>query len=90
MEWCDAKYNINYGTAKERTRLKMLNNKKLSKPVTAYDKNTMEFYKSFPSISEAARQLDCAVQNICDAIHGKQPTVRGYIWKYSKNCERKA
>lgn len=82
LEWCTYKYNNNYGTVKQRLSEKLKNNKKTSKPVIAYYKNTNEFYKEFPSISEAARQLNCAVQNICDALHGKQPTVKGYIWKY--------
>lgn len=82
LEWCDAKYNANYGTSRERARQKLLNNKSTSKQVSSHDRNTMELIKTFPSISEASRQLNCAVQNISDALHGKQPTARGYIWKY--------
>lgn len=82
LEWCNCKYNLSYGTARERISKKLLNNKKTSKPISSHDRNTMELIVVYPSISEASRQLKCSAQNICDALNGKQPTARNYIWKY--------
>lgn len=60
LEWCTCKYNNNYGTSRERIRLKLINNKLTSKKVSSHDRNTMELICIFPSISEAARQLNCS------------------------------
>ena len=82
LEWCTCKYNNNYGTARDRIIKKLINNKYRSKQVSAHDILTNELVFIFPSINEASRQLKCSGQNISDALHGKQPTARGYIWKY--------
>ena len=49
LEWCDYKYNNNYGTKKEKI------SKKLSKPIAQYDKQTGVYLNSFSSLTEAGK-----------------------------------
>lgn len=74
LEWCDSKYNINYG----------MHNKKLSVTkgtvVQAFDENG-EMVMEFHSMSEADRQTGIPQQNISRCINGKCKTAGGYIWK---------
>lgn len=72
LEWCDAKYNANYGTAIER----MI--KSLSKPVLQFTLNG-EFVREWKSIKETERNGFGAVDKCCQ---GKRKTHKGYIWRY--------
>lgn len=85
LEWCDQKYNSNYGTSKERISLK-LKNGVLSKPVQQY---TMEgrFIKEYPSAIEASRVLGLAVSGIVSCCNGnkKYTTCGGFNWKYTNS-----
>ena len=67
MEFCDAKYNNNYGTRTE----------KCSKQVLC-----VETGKIYTSTSEVARQLGFANTYISRCCNGKQQTAYGYTWKY--------
>lgn len=67
LEWCDRKYNINYGTLKE----------KLSKPVIC-----IETGKIYPSTMEVQRELGFAQSHISSACNGKLKQAYGYTWKY--------
>lgn len=81
LEWCDSKYNCNYGTASKRTAEKNTNGKK-AKRVARY---TLEgaLIDIFPSLNEVQRQLGLPTSNICNAIHNKgQNSAYGYLWKY--------
>lgn len=82
LEWCDAKYNLTYGSRIKRVSDKTINGK-LSKTVYQYSLDG-EFVAEYPSVSEAARQLDCDIGCICHCCNGKQKTSYGYVWRYKK------
>lgn len=73
LEWCDAKYNANYGTR----------NKKISgynsQSVAQYDLNG-NFIKKFDSIKEAAEELGKSDYSIRACLYGKYKTGHNYIW----------
>ena len=75
LEWCDRKYNVNYGTRTEKVVEKM------SKQVAQYDLsgNLIAIWKS---VSEIERQLGFVCGNISKCCLGKGKTSYGYIWKY--------
>lgn len=79
LEWCDAKYNTNYGTGIYRMIEKQRNGK-LSKPVLQFTK-TGEFVKEWPSTSEAGRN-GFDKSTICHCCNGKRKYYKGYIWKF--------
>lgn len=76
LEWCDAKYNVNYGTAIERSA------EKQSKPVLQFTK-TGEFVREWPSTTEAGRN-GFNQGNIVSCCSGKRKYHHGYIWKYKE------
>lgn len=67
LEWCDAKYNINYGTR----------NEKISKQVLC-----LETGKIYPSTREVQKQLGFAHSNISKCCNGKLKQAYGYTWCY--------
>lgn len=75
LEWCDAKYNTNYGTCIERMRSSKM------KRVAQYDKNG-NLIKIWESPTTAYRQANLSYAAISSACLGKQKTYKGYIWKY--------
>lgn len=75
LEWCDNKYNINYGTCIERIK-----NSQHKKPVLQYDKNG-NFIKEWVSLCECHRN-GFHRSHIIDCCNGKQKTHKGFIWKY--------
>ena len=83
LEWCDASYNLNYGTRNEKTSIKMINHQKLSKVVIQIDKNTNVIINIFPSLMEAERQTGCSNVTISYCCKGKRKTSGGYIWRYA-------
>ena len=84
LEWCDRKYNVNYGNRSNKVSQALMNNNH-NKRVSQYDKNG-NFIKEYPSLHEAARQLGKAPvngdQNISMCARGKTKTAYGYIWKF--------
>ena len=76
LEWCDAKYNNNYGTARQRMV------EKLSKPVLQYTLDG-EFVKEWKSMRECGRNGFSAtcIKLCCNNI---QKYHKGYIWKYKE------
>ena len=75
LEWCDSKYNNNYGTK----------NEKISKVVIQIDKNTNVIVNIFPSLMEAERQTGCSNSHICSCCKGERKTTGGYKWKYKES-----
>jgi hypothetical protein len=93
LEWCDHKYNVNYGTARERTIKGLINHSKISKPVLQIDKNTNEIIAEFPSTMEIERQLGFANTHISNCCKGgyfnndrnkwvNVSQAYGYKWRY--------
>ena len=74
LEWCDAKYNTNFGTCIERR------SKKKSKPVLQYNLDGT-FVREWPSTMECERN---GYNNTCisKCCLGNLKTYRGFIWKY--------
>lgn len=73
LEWCDAKYNNNYGTKNIRT----IRNKKIQQ----LDKNN-NIIKNWNSIKEASETLNIKSSNIVACLKGRQKTSGGFCWKY--------
>ena len=96
LEWCNTKYNCNYGTFKERisasrTGMKFsdlhLENLRKShadvqgKAVCQYTSDG-EFVNSFCSISDAARFMNTSVSNISHCCKGLTKSACGFVWKF--------
>ena len=75
LEWCDCKYNQNYGTANER-RAEALRKIK-SKPVYCIELDTI-----FSSGKEASEKLNVCRSSISNACKGKRTKAGGYHWRY--------
>ena len=71
LEYCDAAYNTNYGTGKERSA------KARSKKIQC-----IETQEVFDSIKDAAKAINRSTGNICDCLAGRNKTTAGYHWKY--------
>lgn len=76
LEWCDARYNVNYGTRNERVRLSK------NKPVLC-----LETGRIFNSGVDAKRQTGVDQSNICGCCKGRRKTAGGYHWRYCKNTD---
>lgn len=67
LEWCDAKYNSNYGTR----------NEKISKQVLCVETGII-----YPSTMEIKRKLGFVQSNISMCCNGKRKTAYGHTWRY--------
>lgn len=79
LEWCDTKYNANYGTAIQRRIEKTV------KPIIQYTK-TGQFVREWKSMAECARQNGYTIAGICNCCTGLRKYYNGYIWKYKKDA----
>ena len=75
LEWCDRKYNNNYGTHNQRMA------EKKSKPVLQYEKDG-KFVKEWKSAVDVQRNLKYSQGNISSCCNGKIKSSYGFIWKY--------
>ena len=87
LEWCDVKYNINYGTRTERaskkgseTRTGVFNTKS-SKPVIQYSLSG-DYICEYPSACEIERLYGYDVSYICKCCRGEKNKAYGFVWKY--------
>ena len=80
LEWCDRKYNCNYGTRNERVSEKNTNGK-LSKPILQYTKSG-EFVKEWKSTRDVKRNLGYTHQNISACCNGIRKSSNGFVWKF--------
>ena len=71
LEWCDAKYNINYGTKIDRQK----------KPILQYDLDG-NFIREWSSATDVSKE---AQENICKCLKGIRKTAYGFIWKYKED-----
>lgn len=81
LEWCDHKYNMNYGTAKKRKRETMLKNKKKVRAVIAFNLETNE-KTYFETMGDASRMAGVDRDAISSICRGKRKTSKGYTFKY--------
>lgn len=76
LEWCDRKYNCNYGNIKE----KLANNKE--KKVAQYTMSG-EYIATYKSIKQVHRLYGYDCSAIARCCKGKQTKGYGYIWKFA-------
>lgn len=81
LEWCDRKYNNNYGSINQRRSEKMTNGE-LSKIVYQYSLDG-ELIRKWHSCKEIERQLEFNQGYINRCCLGKCKTAYGFIWKYA-------
>ena len=84
LEWCDAKYNINYGDRGKKVS-KALNGQKRPQawiPVLAYNLDG-SLAERYDSVKEAGESVKLNPTNITACCRGKQSTAGGYKWKYA-------
>ena len=79
IEWCDGKYNHNYGTINERIS-KANTNGKLSKPVLQFTLDG-EFVREYPSVRECERN-GFEHSGVIRCCNGKQKTHKGFRFMY--------
>ena len=77
LEWCDGKYNVNYGTCIQRRA------EKYSKPVLQLDKETNKVIAQYLSAIDAKRKLNIHQDSISKCCRGINKTAGGYKWKYA-------
>ena len=75
LEWCDSKYNINYGTRNQRV------SEKHSKSVLQFTKDG-EFVREWKSTNDVQRNLGYFHNNISNCCNGKCKSSNGFIWKF--------
>ena len=71
LEWCDHKYNINYGTRTEKTK----------KPILQYDLDG-NFIREWSSATDVGKELQA---NIWCCLRGRTKSAYGYKWKYKED-----
>ena len=74
LEWCDSKYNINYGTRNEKA------SNSLKIPILQYSLDG-EFIREWSSATDVGIEVQ---SNICACLNGRQKTAYNYIWKYKE------
>lgn len=74
LEWCDSKYNNNYGTHKERVA------KSHWKKVYQYNRE-YKLVKIWPSLVECEKN-GFIIAHISSCCSGKRKSHKGYIWSY--------
>ena len=75
LEWCDQKYNNNYGTHNQRMA------EKKSKSVLQYTKSG-EFVREWKSATDVQRNLNYSQGNISSCCIGKLKSANGFVWKF--------
>ena len=76
LEWCDVRYNMNYGTRNERI------SKSRQKRVKMITLNG-DIIKEFNSILEAANFVGGHYSHISDCLKGRRKKAYSYKWEYA-------
>ena len=98
LEWCDRKYNINYGngiskrvkTNKENGTYKKIgeiNSKIHSKSILQFSKDN-SFVRKWDCIMDVQRELGYDNKQICSCLKNRQKTAKGFKWVYADDYER--
>ena len=98
LEWCDRKYNINYGngiskrvkTNKENGTYKKIgeiNSKIHSKSILQFSKDN-SFIRKWDCIMDVQRELGYNNKQICSCLKNRQKTAKGFKWVYADDYER--
>lgn len=75
LEWCDRKYNVNYGTGKNRSA------KSREKPILQYDLEN-NLIKEWESIRQASKVLNFNETCLGNCCKKRCKTSYGSIWRY--------
>ena len=70
LEWCDAKYNANYGTRNET----------IKKPILQFTLDG-EFVREWSSATDVGKTVNVG---ICNCLKGRKKSAYGYIWEYKE------
>lgn len=81
LEWCDRKYNNNYGTAKERRALKTRGRTINNKPIEQYTAEG-QLVKTYISALEASKETGIDNSSICKVAKGKLQSAGGFGWRW--------
>ena len=76
LEWCDGKYNVNYGTGLERAT---------SKRMIQYTVQNIDTGEIFRNPLEACKKTEIHNDSISRACRGINKTAGGYRWRYIKD-----
>jgi len=76
LEWCDSKYNNNYGLRNQKVSVS------LSKPVKQLTRDGI-LIRVFYGIHEAGRETNINYRNIYLVLAGQRKTAGGYKWEYA-------
>ena len=76
LEWCDRKYNCNYGTRNQRSA------QSRSIPVVQLNSNTNEVLNIYDGAREAERQGGFKSRKIGACCRGEQKTHKGFKWMF--------
>ena len=76
LEWCDSRYNNNYGTRTQKASISR------STPVKQLTRNGV-LIRVFYGIHEAGRQTNIDYLNIYRVLAGQRKTAGGYKWEYA-------
>ena len=94
LEWCNHKYNANYGTAIQRRLLTEKQNPKRKEIIDKRRKSNTNHQNTskqvlcvetgvvYPSTHQIERELGFYQQNISNACTGKYKQAYGYTWRY--------
>lgn len=78
LEWCDIKYNNNYGTRKDKLR-------KTSGIRVAQYTTDGKLVKIWNSMQEASQSFGCkttaTIRRVCKGAKGRK-TYKGFVWRY--------
>jgi hypothetical protein len=77
LEWCDSKYNNNYGNRSEKIA------EQTRKRVEQYDLNG-NYIKTWNSLTSVEKELKIHIENIIKVCKGLRNKTGGYIWKYER------
>lgn len=99
LEWCTAKYNMNYGEGAKSRHKKIdyskpiykdvarINGRKTAKAVVQFDKEG-NYIKRFNSGKEASRETGLDHSHIMECCNGRRyKTVGGYVWRYERGSD---
>lgn len=83
LEWCDPKYNVNYGSGKEKNSKKQKNSPMKSLVVEQYTIDG-KLVKVWPSLHEIRRVLNKSISYVQACCRNKAHTAYGFVWKYKE------
>ena len=83
LEWCDCRYNINFGTRIERQKQTFKDNCKSGKIKRVKKVFCVELNKTFDYAKSAEEELGVCEKSIGKACRGERKTAGGFHWRYA-------